>query len=59
MAIAWFQHLFKAHSIFSSRAGLSKNVSLCGQLFSTLLCLEKQGVQHPGPHTLFRTLLEA
>jgi hypothetical protein len=38
---------------------VSEKVSLYGQLFYTLFCLEKQGVQCPCPRTLFRTLLEA
>src|SRR5262249_53159902 len=36
------QHLFKAHSVFSSRAVLSKNVYLRGQPFYTRFRLEKQ-----------------
>src|SRR5262249_46221209 len=38
------QYLFKAHSAFSSRAGLSKNAYLGGQLFYTRFHLEKQWV---------------
>ena len=38
---------------------MSAKVSLCGQSFYTLFPLEKQWVKRPGPHTLFRTLLEA
>jgi hypothetical protein len=49
------QHLFKAHSAFSSRAILSKNVYLCGHIFYTPFRLGKQWAWLASRPTLFWT----
>jgi hypothetical protein len=49
------QHLFKAHSAFSSHAVLSKNVYLRGHVFYTLFRLEKQRAGLVPRQTLFWT----